>query len=99
MKSSGHRPRRLRVALRRRPLVAYFVASFAMFWLYLAAIGLIFTRFGLGREGVAHVLMNWIVVLGSWTPNAAGLVVGVAEGREELRKLLRRFVRFKLAAR
>jgi uncharacterized protein len=84
----------------RRPLLTYFVLSYAFFWLVLALFGAI-------AFGVLHLdpkslpwLMPMVQIIGSWMPSlAAAIVVGAGEGREGIGRLFGMLIQFRVPAR
>ena len=86
--------------IRRRPLLTFFVLSYAFFWLFLAltlaAIGLA----GLKPDDLPAWALPAIRIIGAWMPSvAAALVVGVLEGGVGVRNLFGKFLQFRLPAR
>jgi membrane protease YdiL (CAAX protease family) len=84
----------------RRPLLAYFILSYAFFWLILGLFGAVVV-------GVLHLdpnnqpgLLSFIRIAGSWMPSlAAAIVVGAGEGREAVARLFAKFIQFRVPAR
>ena len=86
--------------LARRPLLSYFVLSYAFFWLALILFIAVVTACGLKMDSVPSWAMPLIQIIGSWMPTLAALIVtGLTEGRHGIKKLLLRFTHFKLPAR
>ena len=84
----------------RKPLLAYFVLSYALFWLVLILFILVVTASGLKMTSVPSWAMPLVQIIGSWMPTAAALIVtGITEGRGWIKKLILRFTHFKLPAR
>ena len=83
-----------------RPLLAYFVLSYAFFWLALILFIAVVTACGLKMDAVPSWAMPLIQIIGSWMPTLAALIVtGLTEGRDGIKKLLLRFSHFKLPTR
>jgi membrane protease YdiL (CAAX protease family) len=84
-----------------RPLLVYFVLSYAFFWLFLilyaiTAYGLL----GLQPDSQPPWLMPLVQIIGSWMPAAAALIVtGLLAGRQGIVNLFAKFIRFRMAAR
>ena len=84
----------------RKPLLAYFVASYAFFWLALILFSAVVTASGLKMDALPAWAMPLIQITGSWMPTVAALIVtGITEGRGGIKKLLLKFTHFKLPAR
>lgn len=84
----------------RRPLLSYFVLSYAFFWLALILFIAIVTASGIKLDAVPSWAMPLIQITGSWMPTVAALIVtGMAEGRSGIKKLLLKFTQFRLPAR
>jgi membrane protease YdiL (CAAX protease family) len=84
----------------RKPLLSYFVLSYALFWLALILFIVIVTASGLKMDSLPSWAMPLIQITGSWMPTVAALIVtGITEGRGGIKKLLLKFTHFKLPAR
>ena len=84
----------------RRPLLAYFVLSYTFFWGFLALIVVILDMLRLQPDALPAWAMPIIVILGSWMPNLAAVIVtGVLAGREGIRQLLGKFFATQIAVR
>jgi membrane protease YdiL (CAAX protease family) len=85
----------------RRPLLMYFVFSYAFFWLLLISFFVI--AVGLLRVDVASLpawLIPLLTIIGSWMPSlAAAIVTAVCEGRDGVRRLFARFLQFRIPAK
>jgi membrane protease YdiL (CAAX protease family) len=84
----------------RKPLLSYFVLSYALFWLALILFIVSVTASGLKMDSLPSWAMPLIQITGSWMPTVAALIVtGIMEGRRGIKKLLFKFTQFKLPAR
>jgi uncharacterized protein len=84
----------------RKPLLLYFVLSYAFFWLSLILFITVVTVSGLKMDSLPAWALPLIQITGSWMPTVAALIVtGVTEGRGGIKKLLLNFTHFKLPAR
>ena len=69
--------------LTRKPLVAYFVLSYAFFWGFLVVIFVILRMLWLLPDALPAWALQMIIILGSWMPNLAAVTVtGVLAGRQ-----------------
>jgi membrane protease YdiL (CAAX protease family) len=86
--------------LARKPLLAYFVLSYALFWGFLVVIFVILRMVRLQPDALPAWSMPMIVILGSWMPNLAAVTVtGVLAGNASVRQLLGKFFAYRLAVR
>ncbi len=86
--------------LARKPLLSYFVLSYALFWLALILFIVVVTASGLKMDSLPAWAMPLIQITGSWMPTVAALTVtGIIEGRRGIKKLLLKFTHFNLPAR
>ncbi len=86
--------------LARKPLLSYFVLSYALFWLALILFIVVVTASGLKMDSLPAWAMPLVQITGSWMPTVAALTVtGITEGRTGIKKLLLKFTQFKLPAR
>jgi membrane protease YdiL (CAAX protease family) len=86
--------------LARKPLLAYFVLSYAFFWGFLVVIFVILRMLWLQPDVLPAWAMPMIVILGSWMPNLAAVTVtGVLAGRQGIRQLIRKFFTYRIAVR
>ncbi len=85
----------------RRPLLTFFVLSYAFFWSILILFGIIVM-------GVLHLTTNdlpaWVIplmtIIGAWMPSlAAAIVINACEGWSGVGKLFGMLVKFRLPAR
>ena len=84
----------------RRPLLAYFVLSYAFFWGFLVLIIVILGMLRLQPDALPAWAVPIIVLLGSWMPNLAAVTVtGVLAGSEGIRQLLGKFFGHRIAVR
>jgi CAAX protease family protein len=84
----------------RKPLLMYFVFSYVFFWLFLALFVIALNIFHLKPDTSPFWLMPFAIIIGSWMPTVAFvLVIGILEGSGGIGKLFRKFIQFKLAAR
>jgi uncharacterized protein len=84
----------------RRPLLSYFVLSYALFWLALVLFITVVTTSGLKMDSLPTWAMPLIQISGSWMPTVAALIVtGKTEGRSGVKRLLLRFAQFRLPSR
>jgi uncharacterized protein len=82
----------------RRPLLMYFVLSYAFFWLVIILFGAVVVgALGVKPEGAPL----WAVrIVGSWMPSlAAAIVTAAVEGRGGVARLFAKMVQFRVAAR
>jgi membrane protease YdiL (CAAX protease family) len=92
--------RTLKSFIARKPLLSYFVLSYALFWLVLILFIVIVAASGLKMDSLPAWAMALVQITGSWMPTVAALTVtGITEGRSGIKKLLLRFTQFKLSAR
>jgi membrane protease YdiL (CAAX protease family) len=97
MKSTERKSNNLIV---RRPLLAYFVLSYAFFWGFLVLIVVILGMLRLQPDALPAWAMPIIGILGSWMPNLAAVTVtGVLAGRKGIRQLLSKFFTYRIAIR
>jgi CAAX protease family protein len=91
---------RLKGLATRRPLLLYFVLSYAFFWLFLILYALIvFGALRLQVDSLPTWLMPLVQIIGSWMPAAASLIVtGLLAGRQGIAKLLLKFIHFRISA-
>ncbi|HLO16924.1 MAG TPA: hypothetical protein VK206_18965, partial [Anaerolineales bacterium] len=82
----------------RRPLLAYFVLSYAFFWGFLVLIIVILGMLRLRPDALPAWAMPIIVILGSWMPNLAA-VTGVLAGHKGIRQLLGKFFNHRITVR
>jgi membrane protease YdiL (CAAX protease family) len=86
--------------LARKPLLAYFVLSYAFFWGFLVVIFVILRMLWLQPDVLPAWAMPMTVILGSWMPNLAAVTVtGVLAGRQGIRQLIRKFFTYRIAVR
>jgi uncharacterized protein len=95
--STGQKANNLLV---RKPLLAYFVLSYAFFWILLFST-VVFT--GLLRIPLA-TLPGWVMIgisiLGSWMPSLAAVIVTEAvEGQAGIKRLLSKYFQFRFGFR
>ena len=84
----------------RKPLLAYFVLSYAFFWGFLVLIIVILGVLRLQPDAIPAWVMPVIVIPGSWMPNLAAVTVtGVLAGRKGIRQLLGKFFAYRIAVR
>ena len=84
----------------RRPLLAFFVLSYTFFWGFLVLIKVILGMLRLQPDALPAWAMPIIVILGSWMPNLAAVIVtGVLGGREGIRQLLGKFFAYRMPIR
>jgi len=75
---------RLEQTIAERPLGAFFVLSYVLFFIALLVIGGLLSALG----GVSDIAMGLMVAIAAWTPNlGAVMVVSVLEGRDGVRRL------------
>jgi len=86
--------------LARKPLLAYFVLSYAFFWGFLVLIIITCSMLRLQPDELPAWAMPIIGILGSWMPNLAAVTMtGVLAGREGIRQLLGKFFATRIAVR
>jgi len=84
----------------RRPLLAFCVLSYTFFWGFLVLTIVILGMLRIQLDALPAWAMSIAIILGSWMPNLAAVVVtGVLTGREGIRQLLGRFFAFRISAR
>jgi membrane protease YdiL (CAAX protease family) len=84
----------------RRPLLAFFVLSYAFLWGFLVLMIILLGMLRLRPDAMPAWVMPIIVILGSWMPNLAAVTVtGVLTGREGIRQLLGKFFATRIAVR
>jgi len=84
------------------PLTAYFVLAFGLMWLFVMPLGLSHSHgSGVLPYNLSEGLGNALSLLGTFIgPTVAALMVtGVTEGRAGVRRLLKRFVQWRVAPR
>ncbi len=93
--------RTLKSFISRRPLLTYFVLSYAFFWLVIGLFVAIVV--GVLRQQPSTLpawLMPLVVIAGSWMPALAAVIVtGTLDGRDGIRTLFTKFLRFRLPAK
>lgn len=83
-----------------KPLLIFFVLSYAFFWLLLILFVVTLGVFHLKQDVLPTWLMPLITIAGSWTPALAAVIVtGTLEGRRGIRKLFRKFLQFRIPSR
>ena len=86
--------------LTRRPLLSFFVLSYFFFWQLVALMVAVILSLGLNPGALPGWLMPFLVILFSWMPNLAALVMtGMLEGRAGVGRLFGQFIQFRLPAR
>jgi membrane protease YdiL (CAAX protease family) len=86
--------------LARKPLLSYFVLSYAFFWLALILFIVVVTASGVKMDSLPAWAMPLIQITGSWMPTVAALIVtGMTDGRRGIKKMLLKFTHFNLPAR
>jgi len=84
----------------RRPLLAYFVLCYTLFWGFLVLVISLLGVLRLEPDALPAWAMPIIGILGSWMPNLAAVIVtSVLEGRAGIRQLLGKFLAYRLAVR
>ncbi len=90
--------RTLKSFISRRPLLTFFVLSYAFFWLVIGLFAAIVL--GVLRQQPSTLpawLMPLVVIAGSWMPALAAVIVtGTLDGRDGIRRLFAKFLRFRL---
>lgn len=82
----------------RRPLPAYFLLCYAFFWGFLVPVIVILGMLRLQPEVLPAWAQPIIVIVGSWMPNLAAVIVtGVLAGRDGFRQLLGKFLDYRIA--
>ena len=83
-----------------RPLLAYFVLSYMLFWGFLVLVIVIFGMLRIQLDALPAWTMPTIVTIGSWMPNLAAVTVtGVLAGRKGIRQILGKFFAYQIAVR
>ena len=83
----------------RRPLSAYFVLSYASFWIFLVLAFAVISVMGLAPDSLPAWIGVLFGIIGSWMPNLAAVIVTRAiEGREGVKRLLSKFFQFRVGA-
>ena len=91
---------KLKNFLVRRPLLAYFVLSYMLFWGFLVLVIVIFGMLRIQLDALPAWTMPTIVTIGSWMPNLAAVTVtGVLAGRKGIRQILGKFFAYQIAVR
>ena len=86
--------------IQRRSLLAYFILSYGLFWLFLALCAVVLLSLGFEPAALPSWLSQLLTILGSWTPTVAAVIVtGMLGGREAIQRLLKRLVQFHLPVR
>jgi uncharacterized protein len=86
--------------LARRPLLSFFVLTYAFFWLMLILFGIITGLLRVNTNTLPVWLMPLLTIIGSWMASlSAAIVTGVTEGRGAVRKLFGMFFKFRLPGR
>jgi uncharacterized protein len=86
--------------LARKPLLAYFVLSYAFFWVFLISIGVVTGAFHIPFTSIPTWVMSAFAIFGSWMPTLAAVIVtGAGEGQEGIKRLLSKFFRFRFGIR
>ena len=69
----------------RKPLLAFFVFSYAFFWLFLVFFVVVLNIFHLKPDTLPAWLLPLVTIFGSWMPTlSAILVIGILEGAVRL---------------
>lgn len=98
--NSATRSSGLKGLISRRPLLTYFVLSYGFFWLVIAVFAGIVGALGLRPAAVPSWAMTLVVIVGSWMPAlAAVLVTASFEGRAGIRSLFAKWLHFRLPIR
>jgi uncharacterized protein len=86
--------------LARKPLLAYFVLSYAFFWVFLISIGVVIGALHIPFATIPAWVMSAFVIFGSWMPTLAAVVVtGAGEGQAGIQRLLSKFFQFRFGLR
>jgi membrane protease YdiL (CAAX protease family) len=82
----------------RKPLLSYFLLSYAFFWLFLILILVITSLLRIPLTSLTAWNMTLFGIIGSWMPTLAAVIVtGAGAGREGVRQLLSRYFHFRFA--
>ena len=84
----------------RKPLSAFFVLSYAFFWLFLILFIVTLGLFRLKPNSLPAWIMPLVTIIGSWMPTVAAVVVtAILEGASGIGRLFRKFIQFKISAK
>lgn len=80
-----------------KPLLAFFILIYGLFWLFLALCAVVLLSLGFEPATLPSWLSPLLTILGAWTPTVAAVIVtGVLGGRAAIQQLLNRLVQFRL---
>lgn len=91
---------RMKNLVQHKPLLAFFILSYGLFWLFLALCAVVLLSRGFEPAALPSWLSPLLTILGAWTPTVAAVIVtGVLGGRAAIQQLLNRLVQFRLPVR
>lgn len=91
---------RMKNLVQHKPLLAFFILSYGLFWLFLALCAVVLLSRGFEPAALPSWLSPLLTILGAWTPTVAAVIVtGVRGGRAAIQQLLNRLVQFRLPVR
>jgi membrane protease YdiL (CAAX protease family) len=91
---------RMKNLVQHKPLLAFFILSYGLFWLFLALCAVVLLSLGFEPATLPSWLSPLLTILGAWTPTvAAVIVIGVLGGRAAIQQLLNGLVQFRLPIR
>jgi membrane protease YdiL (CAAX protease family) len=83
-----------------KPLLAFFILSYSLFWLFLALCAVVFLGLGFEPTALPSWLSPLLTISGAWPPTVAAVIVtGVLGGRTAIQQLLNGLVQFRLPVR
>jgi len=91
---------RMKNLVQHKPLLAFFILCYGLFWLFLALCAVVLLSLGFEPATLPSWLSPLLTILGAWTPTVAAVIVtGVLGGRAAIQQLLNRLVQFRLPVR
>jgi membrane protease YdiL (CAAX protease family) len=83
-----------------RPLLSYFVFSYAFFWLFLLLFALFLELLHLNPGSLPSWVLSIVMISGSWMPTLAAVIMTYKEnGRNGIKGLFQKYIHFKLASK
>jgi membrane protease YdiL (CAAX protease family) len=83
-----------------KPLLAFFILCYGLFWLFLALCAVVLLSLGFEPTDFPSWLSPLLTILGAWTPTVAAVIVtGVVGGRTAIQQLFNGLVQFRLPVR
>jgi membrane protease YdiL (CAAX protease family) len=91
---------RMKNLVQHKPLLAFFILSYGLFWLFLALCAVVLLSLGFEPATLPSWLSLLLTILGAWTPTVAAVIVtGVLGGCAAIQRLLKGLVQFHLPVR